>query len=1048
MRIISPVLLTFALAVSGTLITPPISAHAAESLVATHDNENAKMELYLVSGDPTKAGQTVEYRVKLTNLTANPASFESINYNLDNAAGCKWRNAAPNEVQECYIANHPKDTKLTHQVTEAEAEAGGFVPFITFRMYSQIEYQGETTTLGGINEDKAPTTLTVTNPKADGQKWRLGERIEFKTTLTNNTGKARGISAKNSNLTNWEGCKWSQMPVGKEHECNTAYHVVTVEDVQAGYFVPEIVWQYYPNPGYNGEPTYYLTANTAALPIAGSYLEIKKFALSPESEKEHYQAGDVVNFAVELAPGGDDAMSLEVVTDANLTNLKDIAAKSCAKADLQVGTVHQCQLSYVITEADLARGELEAKLAINGKIGDELAHQLTASTYVYAPKEYPDVTSGTKAADADPSAPAAISEVQTLASSSNEGAIRIPAIAVAPNGDLLASYDYRPRNGLTGGGDSPNENSIMQMRSTDNGKTWQAETVVARGLVKDNVSESRGYSDPSYVVDHETGTVYNFHVYSQVSGVFANNPAYTYTADDKIDEANPHTMNLGLSVSTDNGYTWTQRVITDQVLGDKGKELTSCFATSGAGTQKMAEPNKGRLLQQMACVHKTNGIVAFTIYSDDHGATWKSGNATPGVVDGKKFDENKVAELSDGSLILISRAQNSGGRIICNSTDSGENWTNCRISNELSDEANNAQVIRAFPNATPGTLRSKVLLFSGTPGAGRNNGKIWASFDDGKTWPLSKQFRQGGTGYTTMAMQSDGTIGLLMEPGVWNHVAYLNFNLRWLEDDFRTELKGTETEQTGKIGEEISPISLGDLFERNDPELADTFQVDGLPAGLVFAPETGEITGTPVGKLDAEHEYAVTVTLTEAEDGTGRPRTATSQLTLKIAPRDADNPAPNPVITPIDDQKIKMGAAIAPITPQVKDGVVGEVTGLPEGVTYDSQTGTISGTPTRVGRYTVTLTILNVDGEEKGQSTFTIEVEAVGSGEPEKPVDPTEPTQPQNPEGKSPEQSKVVEQKKAKLANTGATALPELLAFLTITTVGGVLLVSRQRRAN
>ena len=46
MRIISPVLLTFALAVSGTLITPPISAHAAESLVATHDNENAKMELY------------------------------------------------------------------------------------------------------------------------------------------------------------------------------------------------------------------------------------------------------------------------------------------------------------------------------------------------------------------------------------------------------------------------------------------------------------------------------------------------------------------------------------------------------------------------------------------------------------------------------------------------------------------------------------------------------------------------------------------------------------------------------------------------------------------------------------------------------------------------------------------------------------------------------------------------------------------------------------------------------------------------------------------
>ena len=57
----------------------------------------------LVSGDPTKAGQTVEYRVKLTNKTTNAVSFESVNYNLNNTAGCQWRNAEPNVVQECYI---------------------------------------------------------------------------------------------------------------------------------------------------------------------------------------------------------------------------------------------------------------------------------------------------------------------------------------------------------------------------------------------------------------------------------------------------------------------------------------------------------------------------------------------------------------------------------------------------------------------------------------------------------------------------------------------------------------------------------------------------------------------------------------------------------------------------------------------------------------------------------------------------------------------------------------------------------------------------------
>ena len=65
----------------------------------------------LVSGDPTKAGQTVEYRVKLTNKTTNATSFESVNYNLNNTAGCQWRNAEPNVVQECYMGFSKKNVE-------------------------------------------------------------------------------------------------------------------------------------------------------------------------------------------------------------------------------------------------------------------------------------------------------------------------------------------------------------------------------------------------------------------------------------------------------------------------------------------------------------------------------------------------------------------------------------------------------------------------------------------------------------------------------------------------------------------------------------------------------------------------------------------------------------------------------------------------------------------------------------------------------------------------------------------------------------------------
>ena len=202
--------------------------------------------------------------------------------------------------------------------------------------------------------------------------------------------------------------------------------------------------------------------------------------------------------------------------------------------------------------------------------------------------------------------------------------------------------------------------------------------------------------------------------------------------------------------STDNGHTWELRTITDDVLGERAANLTGCFATSGAGTQKQYEPYKGRLLQQAACGKQGGGFLAITIFSDDNGKTWQGGNfasETEGTNGFRwNYDENKVVELSDGRLMLNSRiprgSHGQGYRLVAISEDGGMNWGEYHIDNELQDSQNNAQLLRPFPSADSGTLRSKVLLFSNTKHHwDRVNGHVSMSYDDGETWPVSKQIR-------------------------------------------------------------------------------------------------------------------------------------------------------------------------------------------------------------------------------------------------------------------------------------------------------------------
>ena len=72
------------------------------------------------------------------------------------------------------------------------------------------------------------------------------------------------------------------------------------------------------------------------------------------------------------------------------------------------------------------------------------------------------------------------------------------------------------------------------------------------------------------------------------------------------------------------------------------------------------------------------------------------------------------------------------------------------------------------------------------------------------------------------------------------------------------------------------------------------------------------------------------------------------------------------VNTPID--KITIEA-----TDNSGQAVTNKVNGLPSGVTFDSETNTISGTPTKVGSYPITVTTTDASGNET-TTNFTIKV--------------------------------------------------------------------------
>lgn len=346
---------------------------------------------------------------------------------------------------------------------------------------------------------------------------------------------------------------------------------------------------------------------------------------------------------------------------------------------------------------------------------------------------------------------------------------RIPSIVTTRRGTLLAFAERR-----LGLGDHA-ENDIVLRRSEDHGKTWSDLIVV-------HEDGAKSLNNPCAVVLPDTG---------RVLLMYQSFPAdrHSRAIGKHIGRADPgiagdKVVKTLLQSSDDDGKTWsTPRDVT---AGAKRAERIVANATGpGIGIVLGKGERRGRILMPQNESWYDGDARHFNVYaaySDDGGASWYLGEPAPyAEMQAGEGNEVQMVELSDGSVMLNTRTvQGSRVRKVGISRDGGITWTPLVDDPQLIEPQCMGSIIRA---KWPGKDGRNALLFS-CPGSkkGRQNGTIYASFDDGKTWPVSRVLESGGFAYSCLVQMSDGSLGCLYEATKYKQIVFARFSFEWLRN--------------------------------------------------------------------------------------------------------------------------------------------------------------------------------------------------------------------------------------------------------------------------
>ena len=335
---------------------------------------------------------------------------------------------------------------------------------------------------------------------------------------------------------------------------------------------------------------------------------------------------------------------------------------------------------------------------------------------------------------------------------------RIPTLAYTQKGSLLAFAEAR-----VGGTSDWAGMSLVLSRSLDKGKTWQPMKKLAS-------SEKKPVHNAVAIIPKDSTKIHVIYCHNY------NQAFYMKSEDD--------------------GQTFSEPVDITYVFEEFKSDFK--FRVFATGPGKGIQMDNGRFIVPvwLGRRHNHRPQVASVIYSDDKGKNWHRSETILG--DLVNAGETVAVQLTDGSVLLNIR--NEAGvcrRAISISKDGATNWSEPIFDDVLLEPVCFASIVRLTSEkqedknrilfVNPDSIEGEPTpVFNMRP---RQNLTVKLSYDECKTWPVSKTIDAGLSGYADLAVGDDYTIYCLYERNCpmnkdWDTEALTlaQFNLEWLSD--------------------------------------------------------------------------------------------------------------------------------------------------------------------------------------------------------------------------------------------------------------------------